>query len=534
MQLEKLTQILNNINFKLLLKNKNNYFLIVLINSFLFSIYYGYRGVYPIDSFLIFNAGYKVLNNFHPFKDYWTITGPLLDYIQSVLFLIFKINWFSYVLHAALINSLLATLSYYFFKKIGLQDFYSFIYSISISILAYPTTGTPFMDHHGVIFSLLSIYFLMLAIKDNKIFFWFFSSIFLVLSFFSKQIPSSYLVPLIAVIILIYLFFINKNRNEKYNIIFFILGGLLSVFFFSLIFYINNIPIKNFLIQYIYYPMSIGEDRIVNIKFDIKNVFLNFKFIYFSTIPLLFSLFFLIKKKTKGIDNKIDLVNIFIVLGSALIFIYTQIITKNQILIFFLIPFYLGMSHFYILKYFNKKYMLNIIILILIISTGKYHLRFNEHKKFMELEGADFKKAVDAGHLDKKLHRLKWITLDYKNNPVIELDLLKESIKILKADKDNKIIMTDYQIVPGLIKNTNYAPNKWFDMLSVPSKSNKYFDEYKSFFTSSLKKQKIKNIYLIGGGKLKFLLPMFEKKECLDFKRINTIFLKMGIEKCLL
>ena len=192
------------------------------------------------------------------------------------------------------------------------------------------------------------------------------------------------------------------------------------------------------------------------------------------------------------------------------------------------------MSHFYILKYFNKKYMLNIIILILIISTGKYHLRFNEHKKFMELEGADFKKAVDAGHLDKKLHRLKWITLDYKNNPVIELDLLKESIKILKADKDNKIIMTDYQIVPGLIKNTNYAPNKWFDMLSVPSKSNKYFDEYKSFFTSSLKKQKIKNIYLIGGGKLKFLLPMFEKKECLDFKRINTIFLKMGIEKCLL
>ena len=48
-------------------------------------------GVYPIDSFIIFDSGYKVLNNVHPFKDYWSLTGPLLDYMQSVFFLFFDI-----------------------------------------------------------------------------------------------------------------------------------------------------------------------------------------------------------------------------------------------------------------------------------------------------------------------------------------------------------------------------------------------------------------------------------------------------------
>ena len=60
--------------------------IILLIFSISFNQYYGYQGVIPLDSFLIFNSGYDVLNGYFPFKDYWTITGPLIDFIQALFF----------------------------------------------------------------------------------------------------------------------------------------------------------------------------------------------------------------------------------------------------------------------------------------------------------------------------------------------------------------------------------------------------------------------------------------------------------------
>ena len=30
---------------------------------------------------MIYDAGYKVLNGYHPFKDYWSITGPILAFL---------------------------------------------------------------------------------------------------------------------------------------------------------------------------------------------------------------------------------------------------------------------------------------------------------------------------------------------------------------------------------------------------------------------------------------------------------------------
>ena len=66
--------------------DKKIFYFLIILNSFFFTFYYGFKGIFPLDSFLIFDAGFKVLNGAHPFKDYWSITGPILDYIQSILF----------------------------------------------------------------------------------------------------------------------------------------------------------------------------------------------------------------------------------------------------------------------------------------------------------------------------------------------------------------------------------------------------------------------------------------------------------------
>ena len=45
----------------------------------------------------------------------------------------------------------------------------------------------------------------------------------------------------------------------------------------------------------------------------------------------------------------------------------------------------------------------------------------------------------------------------------------------MEKDQSNKILISDYQVLPALLNNKNYAPNKWFDPISIPDKKNKYF-----------------------------------------------------------
>ena len=101
---------------------ENKYYLtLIFLFSFFINFYSGFKGIFPLDSFLIFNSGNNVINGYHPFKDYWSITGPILDYIQFIFFKIFGVNWASYVLHAAVINFLVTFTFFYFFLKIGIK-----------------------------------------------------------------------------------------------------------------------------------------------------------------------------------------------------------------------------------------------------------------------------------------------------------------------------------------------------------------------------------------------------------------------------
>lgn len=527
MQQKKLIQILD----KIFIRNKIFfYILIITISSTVINFYSGYRGVFPIDSFLIYDSGYKILNGFHPFKDYWSITGPILDYIQFIFFKLFGVNWFSYVLHATVLNVTISLTVFFFFLKIGIKKFYSLLYAISTSILAYPSVGTPFMDHHSAIFSLIAVIFLFLSIQSIKNNYWFLIPIFLFSSFLSKQIPSAYLSILFLIIVLIFIYLENYKRiNFLFQLL---LGGIVPAFLLTVLFWLNDIPFKNFFTQYIFFPYEIGAERSSKLGFDLNNIFSRFKFIYFSLMPLFLIAVKMYSREYLGNHEvKKDFLLIFLTIFSVFIFIYSQILTNNQILIFFLVPFCLGVSHYFVEKYFNKKIIINFLLIILLISTFKFHIRFNENKKFMEFTNTDFKTAVDAEILDKSLKGLNWISSNYKNSPNIEINLLKEAKQNIKADLSNKIIISDYQILQSISGIKEIAPNKWFDVLSVPDKKNKYFDEYKNFFIKKVLQQNISTIYVVGDKEL-FLKDMFDT-ECFERKKINEIVNKLSIKECL-
>ena len=68
---------------------------ILIFFLFLFSLlinqYYGNKGIFPLDSFAYFDTGFRILLGEYPFKDYWIIHGPFIDYFQSFFFLFLEL-----------------------------------------------------------------------------------------------------------------------------------------------------------------------------------------------------------------------------------------------------------------------------------------------------------------------------------------------------------------------------------------------------------------------------------------------------------
>jgi len=244
---------------KLTIFNKDlAYKLLLIFFAIFFNQYYGYQGILPIDSFLIFNSGFDLMNGYLPFKDYWTIKEPFIDFLQAIIFKIFGVSWFSYVFHASIFNALISVSTFLILKQFNLKSNYCLLYSICVAILTYPTAGTPFSDHHALILSMISLFFFILAIKTKKNFYWFLTPVILGFSFLSKQAPTAYIVVIISFLSVFYFFY-----KKDLKIFYYALGGLIFVLTLFFIFiFLANINFNDFLIQYIYFPQSLGGTRL--------------------------------------------------------------------------------------------------------------------------------------------------------------------------------------------------------------------------------------------------------------------------------
>ena len=206
-------------------------------------------------------------------------------------------------------------------------------------------------------------------------------------------------------------------------------------------------------------------------------------------------------------------------------------ITLNQNFVFFIIPFLCAIFHSFFNHKMLSKYFLYLAVLICIYSVAKYHIRFNEERKFNELEKVDISKAVDASVLDSKLKGLKWITYLNPNDPQAELENLKEVINILRDEKNQKIIITEYQVIAPILNIYDNSPNQWHHpSVSFPLKGNKYFTNYKNFFIENIKKNKIKFIYETRENDLT-ITELIISSECFYNKkeRLNKMLIKLEI-----
>ncbi len=520
--------------------------ILLSILAFYINYYYANKGLYPIDTFSFFDTAYYITEGQHPIKDFWVISGIFVDYLQALFFYIFGFSWNSYVFHASFFNVIISLFFFYFLNQFNKNILYNLFLSACVAILCYPIIGTPFPYQHSLILSIISILVFYLAVTKEEKKYWFALPLIMLFSFLSMQLPSG-LINLLIIIFLI--IFLIKEKNK--NFIFFLAGSLASLAILLLYFAITKVSINEFVTQIILFPLDVGLGRItseqgafenakITNKLTLRGTLGHFKFIFFFMFANAILIFIHIQKKRKNLFKKKISINIFILL-CTISFLFHQLITANQTFIFCLIPilgglFFLQIDEFIDLKLRNKIKFL--VIILVAFSTTKYHLVYNEKRKFVDLQNIDILKAVNADLLSPKFNNLKWITpSEYNENPLKELKLIKESIEIIKLDKREKMLITHYQFFSSILKENLNIPNRWYYTNNTfPASSlNIYYDEYIEKFYNKVIQKKIEVIYLAKSNSAEFKNINFSdllKSNCFSVKKHNEMLKSIKIKKC--
>ena len=528
--MQKLSSLLN--------KKKETFYAIII---FLFSIsinqYFGNLGICPIDSFWFFNSGYDSLNGYYPFKDYWTIAGPFITFTQAIFFKLLGVSWFSYVFHASIFNFLISIITFYTLLKFKLRSEYCLLYSLLISILAYPSAGTPYVDHHASILSIISLLIFILALKTDSKTYWFFLPIVLAISFLTKQTPTGNIFLIISFLSCVY--FIRNFDYKK--ILLGLLGSFTIISFFFIILFFTEISFESFYEQYILFPISIGKTRVEYFLFPLEfsRIFLRFKLIHIPLFILIFICFIKIKNDSKYLKSN-DLLIIVSLITTSYIFIAHQLMTINGMFIFFIIPILGAFLHIYFYEqYKSKNYFLYFFVILTICSSMHYAYKYIHKRDFMDLKKANFDKAIDASVLDSKLKGLKWISCLKPNNSKEEITNLIDSINLIKKDMRVKGIITEYQFISVILEEYDYSPSQvWFiNHVVNQNKDSRFFKSYKKLLVNKIKKHKIEVFYLIKPfwdddkifekglnencykkSKLNEILDIYQLQQCEDIK----------------
>ena len=487
----------------------------------------------PLDDLQNFNSGYRVLTGDFPFIDYYSITGPILDIWQSVIYRIFGVSWSSLVIHSSILNSLYTLIIYLFLKELKFNIFYIFCYSLSAGILMYPPAGNPTVEHHSLIISLIAFIFFISGLRNENKFYLLLSPFFFTIAFFIKQVPTTYF--LILAFFIYFLQIYKKMSLTSFNLI--ALSGLFSLSLISLYFFSQQVPIKLLFNQYIVIAMDLGESRFNQVS--LSSIYENTSKLFFLLFLLIPSLLIFIK------DNKKN--SFTILLGLSIIICFYENHSNNQPITFALLPLFLSLLHhdlltdnkrlkfteyffyiiisytffrilrfefyylfvyliliilvFYIKFYNNKLTNLNYLFIIyLAITTAFYFEKYVKIRSWDDLQKNALQNGFKGEEIDIKFNNLNWKTA-YFEDPIFEKKTINELLIYLKKLDDNYhyIMITDYQIYNAILNRKDYSPVKyWFIGATYPHVNNPNRESFDIFFKNKIKDNDIQEIIIDG------------------------------------
>ena len=151
----------------------------------------------------------------------------------------------------------------------------------------------------------------------------------------------------------------------------------------------------------------------------------------------------------------------------------------------------------------------------------------------MDLRGVNLKNSIDGKKIHSELSNIKWITMFYPHDPSKEVPNIKLALKILEDDKENKMIVTDYQFISVFLKQYDFSPTRfWYNFHGYPTEKNRYFSYWREFVLKKIRKNNIKSIYVLKPlhGETKPLENVLEG--CYQRKNFSDVFYKLILKNC--
>ena len=530
----------------MMIKNKttlilNDYIIgiVVAVVAYQINNYFGFIGLNPTDSFLIFGSGDRVLKGDLPFKDYWIVSGgPLIDIMQSFVFKILGVSWSSFVIHASILNSIFSISIFFYARLTKLSKKTSLFFAILSSFIMYPAAGTPQTDHHSIIIGSISLIFFIIFLKKKNFTPLFFFPIIFLGCFFIKQVPTAYYIILICLISLFYYLF----EKQKKIIINLLLGSIIAFAVFFLILKINNILVLDVYKQYVAliiqgfnvradsYAKTLVFDNILKIKYiilllipfvvivaqNLKKIELRKKESFYLDIYLFTGLIVssaLHESYTNNQSVTFGLLPIYSIIILSLIkenkskilfYIFSalsiigllRLINANEIYLILLIIF--PLIYFFGSKYnISLKKTTSLVVVYTLLIALLYFEIIVRNRYWHDIVNPNWDNAVDAVQIDLKLKGLVWLTGE--TNTQKEILNIKNNLSYLKSLDENYIIITNYQIYNVILDIQNFSPVRyWWNKLSYPSKGNKYRNEFDVFFQNKINKNNVKKIIVLS------------------------------------
>ena len=88
-------------------------------------------------------------------------------------------------------------------------------------------------------------------------------------------------------------------------IYYYIFGSVTFLFLFLFFLILKDIPLQDFILQIFLFPQSIGTDRYMNYTLNLKNIFLDYKFIHIPLLSIVVINIYLFKKIKNFINPNI-------------------------------------------------------------------------------------------------------------------------------------------------------------------------------------------------------------------------------------
>lgn len=507
------------------------FFLLVLGLSI--SLYYGRIGFMALDQSIIFDGAWRVLSGQIPFRDFHPPNGITPILLQVPFFACFGVNWFSYCLHAAVLNALFCLLVYWLLRLLGGPALLCFFYALLSSVVMYPPMGVPYMDQHAFFFTMLALVFSVAALKTKisklQILFWFGVSFAFVLGYLSKQVPTLFAIPLILFMIL------TKGRQRIKSFVILVSG--LIVLLLLLWISAESVGIDWKQIQYYAYelPSQIGGERlsrfinqgilfseILRIKKEIGS-FYAFYLSQGAVLGLGLFLFIIwmgqVKNERRDIWKKLFLSYLFelgLIEGLFLISFLFVLLTQNQLANG--VPFIfagVGITHIIFERHkrsnstspisgWNKiihEMVLTLIGIMFMMACLRdatiFHEKINETRNVHEIVYLKEKSLNrDQLSLPKALDFLVWETpYPHKAENILEL------VTFFENNPGNFFLLGDTSILYGITKRPSIAPSLWFHPgLAIPPLNTREFEAYENHLIQNMKKHNVKYIVLEGRG----------------------------------